>query len=440
MTETQSTSEVLFIGACVFLVHAQEWRWPSLYEPAVIYRVNTKPQTATTMTPIEPQSNVQVKGPMAPSATKIVLLSLGNYTAFALGGLCAFLVVVDIIGNNWELNKFVGDAKHLFTPLLNINTTDDLLRHFCFPADLSPLSASNIGRWMVQTVVDQVHDNTNYYHLTMSQHLIQDPTNNVCGPLAKTYILKSAAIGSVVHLGTVEDQITFIRGNTLTHLFGSTKTDPQASAGDNATVLAVMGYVPGRVGLDMHLTTSVQVPPPSQPVAANVTMYRFFSKSFCSGCNPGTEMGMDTCGIVYSYNDTTNALVVHSSRAIFGTYHVLGFTFQKRLGAGLSIGIRILCLTFAVVTFGASQKTVRWTDPLSLDSWSKRLLHLLIPPIYRHSNHAFQFLYFYFNSDLIVMFYSAAILMDEDIAMVYARVMHRWAKPAGFNIWTNLRL
>ncbi|KAF0703830.1 Aste57867_7508 [Aphanomyces stellatus] len=382
----------------------------------------------------------QGKGLLAPTAATILLSSFGKYATIALGGFCASLVAVDIIGNNWEFNKFVGDAKHFFTPLLNINTTDDLISKFNFPAASSPLSASNVGRWMVQTVVDQVHHDNHLYHLTMSQHLIQDPTNDVCGALAKTYIVTNAIVGSVVHLGTVQDQITFIRGNTLTHLFGSTKTDPQASAGDNATTLTAMGYVPGRVGLDMHLTTSVQVPPPGQSIAANVTMYTFYAKAFCSGCNPGTELGMDTCAVVYSYNDTTNALVVRSSQAIYGMYHVLGFTFQKRLGAGLSIGIRILCLTFAVVTFGASQKTVRWTDPLSLDSWNKRLLHLLIPPIYRHSNHALQFLYFYFNSDLIVLFYSAAILMDEDIAMVYARVMHRWAKPAGFNIWTNLRL
>ncbi|KAF0699216.1 Aste57867_10181 [Aphanomyces stellatus] len=364
-----------------------------------------------------------------------------EHVKVVLSAFCAFLVAVDIVGNNWELNNFVGDAKHLYTPLMNINTTDQLVSSFYFPAGWSPLTTSNVGRWMIQTAIDQVHDSArSVYHLTMSQHLIQDPTNDVCGTLAKTYILTNATVGSVVHLGTVEDHISFIRGNTLTHLFGSTTSDPEASAGDNATTLTAMGYVPGRVGLDMHLTTSVQVPPPGQSIAANVTMYRFFSKAFCSGCNPGTELGMDTCGVVYSYDDTTNAFVVRSSQAIYGTYHVLGFTFTRRWTAIASIVVRTLCVLMAISAFACSQKTIRWTDSLTLTSWFKRIKHMLAPPHYRHASHAFDFVYFCFNSDFFVFLYSAAILMDEDVAMIYARVMNRWAMPAGFNVWTNLRL
>ncbi|KAF0699215.1 Aste57867_10180 [Aphanomyces stellatus] len=179
--------------------------------------------------------------------------STTEYLTFALGLFCVFLVAVDIVGNNWELNNFVGDAKHLFTPLLNINSTDELLTRFSFPMDTSPLSTSEVGRWMVQTIVDQVHDDSrNVYHLTKGQHLIQNPTNDVCGALAKTYCLSNVTAGSVLRLGTVQDQITFNRGNTLTHLFDSTMTDPQATPGNNVTMLSAMGYVPGRVGFSQR--------------------------------------------------------------------------------------------------------------------------------------------------------------------------------------------
>ncbi|KAF0699217.1 Aste57867_10182 [Aphanomyces stellatus] len=378
---------------------------------------------------------------IVPSKTQAAFRVAIQYATTALGAFCAFLVAVDIVGNNWELNHFVGDAKHLFTPLLNIYNASQLLESFAFPAAWSPDAVSNVGRFMVTTTIDRVHDDTStFYHLTLSQHLVQNAANDICGTLAKTYAIPNASIGANVNLGTIQDQITCIRGNAITHMFGSTMTDPKAALGDNYTTLSEMGYVPGRVGLDMRLTTAIQVPPPGQLITTNVTMYTYFSKGFCSGCRPGMEMGMDTCAIVYSYNDTTNALVVRSSHAYVGSYHVLGFSFYRRWGALTSIIIRSLCVLMALSAFASSEKTVRWTDPLMLTSWFKRIKHMLAPKHYRHTNHAFKFVYFCFNSDLFVLLYSAAILMDEDIAMVYARVMNRWAKPAGFNIWTTLRL
>ncbi|KAF0699218.1 Aste57867_10183 [Aphanomyces stellatus] len=201
-----------------------------------------------------------------------------------------------------------------------------------------------------------------------------------------------------------------------------------------------MGYVPGRVGLDLRLVTAIQVPPPGQTRTTNATMYTFYSKAFCSGCDPGMELGMDTCAIVSSYNDTTNALVVRSSHAVYGTYHVLGISLYRRWDALASIVLRIVCVLMATSAFAASNKTVRWTDPQSLTMWVARVKHMLAPPYYRHATHAFGFVYFTFNSDVIVALYAIVVLMDENVEMVYARVINRWAKPAGFSAWSNLRL
>ncbi|CAK4072544.1 unnamed protein product [Aphanomyces euteiches] len=354
--------------------------------------------------------------------------------------LTIIFVLVDIIGNNWELNDFTGDAKHFRTPLLTTKTRDDLESGYVFPATASPSSISNVGRFMIANTIDQVHcNNGTYYSLTMSSFPILNPDNDICDRLASDYPV-DAAMQAKVRLGSVQDLVTFVRGNTLSHLFGDTDAKPPASSGTNASTLTEMGYVPARSGLDMRLTTAIPVPPPGQKVPLNVTMYRFYSKSFCSACHPGTELGMDTCSIVYSYDDAKKQLTVHSSSAIYGQHHILGFIFLRRWGVRVSLILRAFCLFLAFSAYGATRKTVRWTDMASLTSWFRKISHMIAPPLYSHSSKAFSVIYFCFNSDVFVILYSIAVLIDEDVSMVYARVVTTWYKPAPFDLWTELRL
>ncbi|KAF0699219.1 Aste57867_10184 [Aphanomyces stellatus] len=376
-----------------------------------------------------------------PSSSWRASLAIGTTSvALIVGHFAALLVVLDVVGNNWELNHYVDDAKHFFTPLFNVNDTDTLARTVTFPKSMSPLSIGNVGRHMIATTINQAHDEENrYYHLTAGEHTIVSPTNDICGTIAKSYPMGDAAINATVRLGTVLDTISFFRGTALTNVFGSTLTDPGGVTGDNSTQLIALGYTAGRVTLDLRLMTAIQVPPPGQLVSFNVTMYSYTSKGFCSGCHHYTELGKDVCTIVYSFNDTTKQLVIKSSGAIYGNVHDLGIVFQQHWITVLSMVIRGLCVVVAIASYAASKKTVRWTDHLALDAWYKRLLHLLSPPHYRYTNRAFNFLYLCFNSDIFVLLYTTAIALDEGISMMYARAMNRWALAASFNLWNQLR-
>ncbi|CAK4627873.1 unnamed protein product [Aphanomyces euteiches] len=356
-----------------------------------------------------------------------------------VNGSAMLLVAVDIVGNNWEFNHFVGDAKHFFTPLLTTTSRDELEQHYSFPDHASPTSISNVGRYMIDAALHQIHSRGDDFFITMNTFPIVHPENDICGRLVSTYPVQ-AGQNNTVRLGFIYDHVTFVRGNTLSHIFADTYHKPAAPPGTNASVLTEMGYVPARTGLDMRLTTTIQVPPPGRLVPLNLTMYRFFSKSFCSGCHPGTELGMDTCSILYSYDNASNAVTVYSSSAIYGQSHVLGFIFPRRWGPMVSVVLRGFCVFMAVAAFGASRKTVRWIDTSSLTSILKKIMHGLAPPLHRQSSHAFDFSYFCFNSDVFVILYSIAVLIDEDVSMVYARVVTTWYKPAPFELWTELRL
>ncbi|CAK5180852.1 unnamed protein product [Aphanomyces euteiches] len=378
--------------------------------------------------------------PRKPSSWDSMAHSALKYITKTINAFAIFLVVVDILGNNWELHDFTGDAKHFRVPLLSTKSRSQLESGYVFPTLASPSSVSNVGRFMIDNTIEQVHcDNGTFYAITMNSFPIIHPDNDICGRLVNVYPVNTVD-GGKIRLGTVEDQITFVRGNTLSHLFGDTDSVPPAPPGTNASVLTDMGYLPARAGLDMRLTTAIPVPRPGQKLPFNVTMYRFYSKAFCSACHPGTELGMDTCSIVYSYNDTTKAVTVHSSSAIYGQSHVLGFIFLRRWGVRISLVLRAFCLFLAFSAYGAARKTVRWVDMATLSTWAKNLAHMIVPPMYSHNSKAFSVIYFCFNSDVFVILYSIAVLIDEDVSMVYARVVTTWYKPAPFELWTELRL
>ncbi|RHY69836.1 hypothetical protein DYB38_010185 [Aphanomyces astaci] len=385
-------------------------------------------------------TNPSMQQPMSRPTLIHVVSNAVAWFGTCLSVVCAALVAVDIVGNNWELNDFVGNAKHFTTPLLDTTTRDSVGSMYAFPALSSPAAISNVGKFMLDMVLDQVHNPGKYYLLTMSSFVILNDANDICGRLKGSYPV-DAAVNVTVRLGTIQDEVTFVRGTALSHVFGSTTTAPRAPPGAPSSTLDAMGYTPARVGLDMRFTTAIPVVDSSgQNTPLNVTMYRVYSKAFCSGCRPNTELGLDTCEIVRSYNDTTKYLVVSSSRATVGLRHKAGIITTRRLGPILSLWVRLTSILLAFGTFATTKKTVRWTDALSLTSWHARLLHKFAPPIHRQTSHAMDFVYFCVNSDVVVLAYSVATLFDEDVAMVYARVATNWYSNAPFDWWMELRL
>ncbi|RHZ39344.1 hypothetical protein DYB31_008867 [Aphanomyces astaci] len=403
-------------------------------------RMTAPMQRLKSMSLLSPSESPSMQQPMSRPTLIHVVSNAVAWFGTCLSVVCAALVAVDIVGNNWELNDFVGNAKHFTTPLLDTTTRDSVGSMYAFPALSSPAAISNVGKFMLDMVLDQVHNPGKYYLLTMSSFVILNDANDICGRLKGSYPV-DAAVNATVRLGTIQDEVTFVRGTTLSHVFGSTTTAPRAPPGAPSSTLDAMGYTPARVGLDMRFTTAIPVVDSSgQNTPLNVTMYRVYSKAFCSGCRPNTELGLDTCEIVRSYNDTTKYLVVSSSRATVGLRHKAGIITTRRLGPILSLWVRLTSILLAFGTFATTKKTVRWTDALSLTSWHARLLHKFAPPIHRQTSHAMDFVYFCVNSDVVVLAYSVATLFDEDVAMVYARVATNWYSNAPFDWWMELRL
>ncbi|ETW05428.1 hypothetical protein H310_03193 [Aphanomyces invadans] len=359
------------------------------------------------------------------------------------GILCASLLTIDVFANNWEIMNYVGNGRHFLTPLLDVDTVDALEARYSFPPMKSPNGVSKVGRYMIEFALAQLLDEDGAaYVLSMGSFAVHDASSNLCGSLVQTYPVIATAISknNSIRVGTIKDGVTYIRGNTLTHWFGSTLTAPQAVPGTDDDDLRAMGYVPGRSYTDMRVTTPLPLSSPRQLIALNVSMYRFFSTSFCSGCHPYTELGIDVCSVVYWYNDTAKTVTLKTSDRIGGARHDLGIMFQRSWESTASLIVRIVCMVMLLGAFGASEKTVRWTEPSDVDTTLKRLMYLVNPAKYRHSSEAFEFAYLCFNSDVAVFLYTLAVLFDENLAIVFSQTLHRWAQQSNTNGWVELRL
>src|SRR4051812_21736149 len=74
---------------------------------------------------------------------------LFDLTTVAVGLFAAFLVVIDVWYNNWELINFMGNAQYLLTPILNHPTLNDVSTSFAFPKEASPAIMSEAGRYQL---------------------------------------------------------------------------------------------------------------------------------------------------------------------------------------------------------------------------------------------------------------------------------------------------
>ncbi|RHY41853.1 hypothetical protein DYB38_004219 [Aphanomyces astaci] len=373
----------------------------------------------------------------SPSGYGQYIQVIATWGKVALGVFCLALLCMDVAMNNWDIIDYIGDAKHLLTPLLTIESPDEIAAQFAFPHGASTLHVSTIGQFMINTSLAQIQaQDSHSFILSMGSHTIEDSTNDICGRLVQSYPVNDPNATSV-QLGSVVDGITFMRDTALKNGFRDTSSD--AATGMKETQLRALGYVPARHGTDLRLTAPLVLPPPGQATAGSVSMYRFFMKAFCSGCVPGTELGLDTCVIEYLYNDTTNTLEITSSQAILGGSHELGFIFQRRGGPIAALYIRLATLLLLIGVYSASQKTVQWLDYAG-QSLPQRLVRLIPPPLYRQPCSVFGLSDICFNSDIFVVLYTLTVLLDEEISMVFSGEIHTWHDHTSDDILVDIRL
>ncbi|KAF0709625.1 Aste57867_5850 [Aphanomyces stellatus] len=383
---------------------------------------------------------------------RILLVDAPPVIRTCLAVLCAIVVVVDVISNNWELNDLIGNGQTFFTPVLSVSSKDDLDSQFSFPSAASPASMSNMAQFMLNYTMAAIYARDgHHYVLTAGTYTIQSDASDICSVLAHTYPITSSRTTTAVtftgsptnktsiRLGVAHDNLVYVRGNTLSNFFVGTASSPPAPPGSTHATLTALGYVAARMDCDTRVTTPVIIPPPGVVSTANVTMYRFYNRAFCTGCDPITELGLDVCALTYVYDDATNSLVVQSSHAWLGESHALGMMLQRSGASKGSLYMRLFSVVYVLVGYMTSQKTVRWTDGASLTTWTQKILYMVSPALYRYRSHTFSFSAFCFNSDVFVFAYLAAILLDEKSCAVYSRAMYTWLKDSN-NGWIWFRI
>ncbi|CAK4623918.1 unnamed protein product [Aphanomyces euteiches] len=372
----------------------------------------------------------------------IYFASLSKILTSCLGAFGAFLVIIDVSLNNWEINHFLGNAQYFITPVANLPSLHVIKSHYAFPNEASPEDLSEFAVFTMNhslsTAID--HDD-NQYLITAGSYATLDAANDICGDLVHTYPFGNVAhsIPGTIRLATVSDKLEYVRGNLFEYMFGTADTRP-APANATHAVLTDLGYTPTRMDCDMRLTTPIEVPEDSGGVVSvNTSMFRIFPKSLCTTCTPIVEFGHDICELKFTYNATAQTITVLSSKAHIGGVHTVGLMFQRTAASVASLVVRALCVLFAIFGYIASQRTIRWCDPTALSTWYKRAIYTMSPPIYRYSSHAFSFSSFYLNSDWFVFGYVIAVLLDEKQSMIYSKIMYTWNEHSD-NYWIPIQL
>ncbi|RQM22464.1 hypothetical protein B5M09_003174 [Aphanomyces astaci] len=362
---------------------------------------------------------------------------------FLVSAMCVVLVLVDVTTNNWELNHTIGNANSMLNAVLNIASPAELTETFTFARGYSLDTTSNVGLYMLNFTLNKIHAHDNsMYVLTAESFLIDSPVDDICHLLKQSYPLPNYTdVGSTIKLGVIKDGVQYVRGYVVSNvIFGLGAPPPPESKHED---LVSLGYTPSRTDTDMRLTTPVTIPPPGTVVSTNVSMFQYFARAYCSGCDPIAVLGLDVCSVVTSYNASTRTLVVESSAAVLGNSHVLGLLIER---SGVTMGslyVRGFAVLFVTAVFATSQKTVRWTDGSTLTTWVKKLGHMLAPTLLRYPCRTFDFSYFCFNSDFFVVGYVVAVLLDEKTCNVYSRAMHSWNKntaPSADSTWVFIRI
>ncbi|CAK4479239.1 unnamed protein product [Aphanomyces euteiches] len=142
--------------------------------------------------------------------------SLSKILTSCLGDFGAFLVLVDVSHNNWEINHFLGNAQYFITPVANLPSLHAVKSYYAFPNEASPEDLSEFAVFTMNhslsTAID--HDD-NQYLITAGSYATLDAANDICGDLVHTYPFGNVAhsIPGTIRLATVSDKRQYVRGN-----------------------------------------------------------------------------------------------------------------------------------------------------------------------------------------------------------------------------------
>ncbi|EQC32773.1 hypothetical protein SDRG_09745 [Saprolegnia diclina VS20] len=267
------------------------------------------------------------------------------------------------------------------------------------------------------------------------------PSIDQCKILRATYPHDVAA-SPIARLGFASNVVTYFRGNTFSHAFQSDATVNMPTASMNDVQLRALGYVPGRTGTDMRLTTGVAVANVSYAQNLLVAFYKISPRSFCTGCPPVTELGYGQCNVTLLYNDSTKQVVISSSVNHFGSMYKVGVLLPQSGFSSASHYVKLTAIFFAVGGYLAGRRTVQWTDMEALlanaDSIFSKILRTISPKYFPYPSLALRFDMFCYNSDIFVFLFAIGVLLDIGNCLMYLRVINLFNAPSP-NIVYNIQ-
>ena len=349
----------------------------------------------------------------------------------ALDLLAVIVIAVDAIVNSWTLNDYLGNGHFFLTPVAAARSADNTGSRYAFPINGSYEDLSEIGQWMTNlTVSNMVTKSDNVYAVSAGTYTL---TNNtvLCPIFTGTYPL-SQWKKPRMKLGVMQDATTFYRGNALSHAFTTDDTTNLATAGDNHHGLLARGYTPGRTQTDMRFTREFAFENTSSPQSIVVDYFRICPRTFCSGCDPVSEMGYSMCNLTVLYDDSAKTLTVTSGSYVPGSMYELGLMLPRSSFGLVALWAKLLAIFFAVGGYLASRRTVQWleVDVTKTSSLWTRLLRTVVPKYFPHPSHALPYAMFCYNSDIFVFLYSGSVLFDLQNCLIFIRNVHyynNWA-------------
>ncbi|OQR95165.1 hypothetical protein THRCLA_07999 [Thraustotheca clavata] len=359
---------------------------------------------STPVMPIGPAT----KGVIFKSGLPATSQNIIRYIDILIGMCIILLVAVDSVVNNWVINDFVGDGYAFLTPIATVQNADQLQQEYQFASHSGLIDLSNIGYWMINTTVSALSAKSDsIFVLSVGWFTSAPESADQCKIFQATYPFDISQT-PVAHLGVVSNSVTYIRGNAATHIFRNDLTENLAKAPIDSTGLDALGYVPGRIGTDMRLTTGISLVNTSTPQVYDVAFYKIYPKSFCSGCDPATELGFGHCNLTFVYNDSSKSVTITKSNNLLGSTYKLGLLSPHSSFSTASYYVKFTAILFAVGGFLASRRTVMWleVDHTKTQSIASKIIRMVLPKYFPYPSRALRFDMFCYNSDIFSILFA----------------------------------
>ncbi|KDO18355.1 hypothetical protein SPRG_16274 [Saprolegnia parasitica CBS 223.65] len=344
-----------------------------------------------------------------------------GYAKNIAGFLVILLILMDALVNNWTLSNYLGGGYFFLTPLGSVQNARQLETKYSYMRGLSIKNLSNMGQWMSNfTIIHFVEKSDRLYVISAGEYDLT-PAMVLCPVFQGVY--GNVDSSKKVKLALATDATTYYRGNMLTHMFTNDATVDVATPNMRSADVIARGYIPGQTTVDKRFTRDFSIQNTSSEQTQVVPYFRILSRNYCTGCDPVAELGYSTCEFKLVYNDAAKTLTVTSSAFVPGSTYKLGSTVLNSAFGQVAIVTKLIAILFAIAGYLAGRRTIQWleVDPAKPDSMLTKVLRTVIPKYFPYQSDALSYDMFMYNSDIFVLLYTFAVLLDLQNSMQHTR-------------------